>query len=327
MSKNVVGIDISKNEMTVALLIKGYKNIQHSCFANNQEGFKQLEQWIKGFNCGKVKICLEATGSYGDLLVDYCYNHGIIVGVINPLQIKSFARTKLSRHKTDKVDASIIAEYGSKFEVRSYKPITEARKELRALYRCSLSIQEQITYCINQLEHRTSLPAAVIQVWEDSKASFELRLVEIENKIKAIIYHDKDLILSYNNLQSISGIGERTAISVLSELPRIEDFKNARQLAAFLGLTPKHRVSGTSVYGRSRISKMGSGILRRALFFPAISAKRFNAYLKQFAEKLESRGKAKKVIICAVMRKLVHIIFGILKHKQPFDANLLIAKN
>ena len=325
MSKNVLGIDISKTEIAVAFLKPGSKDAIHNNFTNDNAGFTALECWIKTFT-DKPEIYLEATGTYGDAITDYFYTREYTVKVINPLQIKSFAKTKLSRHKTDRVDAGIIAEYGSKFEAIPYKPIETHRQELRALYRCSLSIQEQITHCINHLEHMNSLPESVITLWRATKQHFEFQLSEIEKKMHDIIQSEDKLLNSYNLLQTIKGIGSRTAVSILAELPRIGDFKNARQLAAFLGLTPKHRQSGTSVYGRSKISKMGSSQLRRALFFPAMSAMRFNEYLHDFGKRLESRGKSKKSIICAVMRKLVHIIFGVLKYEKSFDINILAVK-
>ena len=138
-----------------------------------------------------------------------------------------------------------------------------------------------------------------------------------------IISADNDLVLRFNNLCTVTGIGRDTAIAVLAELPRIESFSSARELAAFVGLTPKHTTSGSSVCKRSKISKIGLSTLRKALFFRAISAMRFNEYFNEFALKLEKLGKAKKTIICAIMRKLVHVIFGILKHKEVFTAEKL----
>ncbi|MBO4405995.1 MAG: IS110 family transposase, partial [Alphaproteobacteria bacterium] len=115
----------------------------------------------------------------------------------------------------------------------------------------------------------------------------------------------------------VPGIGEGTATAVLAEVTRLENFRTARELAAFVGLTPKHRTSGSSVRGKPRISKMGLKILRKAMYLPALTAMRFNPTMKIFAEKLRERGKKFKQIICAVMRKLVHIIFGVLKYDVP----------
>ena len=133
---------------------------------------------------------------------------------------------------------------------------------------------------------------------------------------------DSNLALDCDNLQSIPGIGKTTAIAIISETPDINYLHNARQLAAFAGLTPRHRTSGTSLKGRSRLSKMGSATLRKALYFPAIVAKKHNPILSEFAQKLANKGKQTMVIIGAIMRKLLHIIYGVLKHKTPFNPNI-----
>ncbi|KJV54864.1 transposase IS116/IS110/IS902 family protein [Orientia chuto str. Dubai] len=106
-------------------------------------------------------------------------------------------------------------------------------------------------------------------------------------------------------MQTIPGIGRITAVAILAESPDIESFSNARQLAAYAGLTPKHKTSGTSIKGKSTISKIGSVNLRSALYFPAIVAKNHNPIFKQFIQKLSSKGKPTKVIIVAIMRKLL----------------------
>lgn len=126
----------------------------------------------------------------------------------------------------------------------------------------------------------------------------------------------------YNNLQSIPGISKITAVAILAEVSDISSFRNARQLAAYAGLTPKHRLSGSSLKGKSRIS-IWSGILRKALYFPAVAAKRHNPIIKPFCDKLNEKGKHTMAIICAAMRKLIHIIYGVLKSKKPFDKNLI----
>ena len=144
MSKNVLGIDVSKLELSTCLLSSD--KIKYHCFSNDKPGYKLLAKWLSDYNLDKIEIYLEATGKYGDEVTDFLHTNGYIVRVINPLQINSFAKAMLSRHKTDKVDAKIIAEYGSKFDGIKYEPIAENRKELRSLYRCNLSLKEQITY-------------------------------------------------------------------------------------------------------------------------------------------------------------------------------------
>lgn len=321
MSKNILGIDVAKKTLSATLLSNN--KYKHKEFQNNKTGHLSMHNWLKSTGVLDIEICLEATGAYGDEVSDFMYSLGYVVRVINPLQIKSFAKAKLARHKTDKVDSAIIAEYGSIFESVSYKPLSTERKELRSLYRFSQDIKVQIVVCINHLENEDLLPSLVRNSWKKTKKHYENQLKLTKARILEIIESNNELKEDFINLMTIKGVGEETAIAVLSELSSIDNFEGARQLAAFIGLTPKHNTSGTSVKGRSRISKMGRGGLRKALYFPAMSAMKFNEYFKEFALKLEKAGKSKKCIICAIMRKLVHIIFGILKNKEGFKIEKL----
>ena len=126
-------------------------------------------------------------------------------------------------------------------------------------------------------------------------------------------------------LTSIPGIGEQTAGVLLAQMGRISDYNNARQLAAHVGLTPCERSSGTSVKGKTRLSCTGNVRLRKALYLPAVVAMPRNALLKAMSERLLGRGKVKMQVIGALMRKLVHLAFGILKSQKPFDPNYAIA--
>jgi transposase len=123
-------------------------------------------------------------------------------------------------------------------------------------------------------------------------------------------------------LETIPGVGEATIAQLLAVVGDLARFKSARQLAAFLGLTPRQHQSGSSVRGKTRMAKMGHAQLRKALFFPAIVATRFNPLVRAFAQRLAQAGKPKMAIVGAAMRKLVHIIFGVLKSGRPFDPTM-----
>lgn len=127
-----------------------------------------------------------------------------------------------------------------------------------------------------------------------------------------------------DKMQTIPGIGKTTAIAILAESPDLESFSSARQIAAYIGLTPKHKTSGTFIRGKTSIAKIGSSNLRKALYFPAIVAKTHKSLFKGFIQKLSSKGKPTKVIIVAVMLKLLHIVFGVIKNNTQFNPNLLL---
>lgn len=311
MSKVVLGIDVSKKELSLALMVE--EKISYKTVENSIKGFQQIVTFVKkvAVSC---EVYLEATGRYGEAVTDFLYINGFDVKVINPLQINAFAKVTLSRHKTDKGDAGIIAEYGSKFNGISYTPVAENVKELRELYRASLALKDELVSTGNHLENSELLPKSVRDLWERRKKDLENDNKNLEKTMMEIIRNDADLNLKFKALIGIIGIGAGTAMAFLAEVTRLDNFKTARQLAAFIGLTPRHRVSGTSVRGNPKISKMGLKFLRKALYFPAITAMQYNQQIKAFAEKLREKGKKTKQIICAVMRKLIHIIFGVLKY-------------
>lgn len=321
MSETILGIDISKKELVVALLIDN-KNCKNK-FPNNTQGFIELSKWFAEKGLAEVKICMEATGSYGEKVADFLYDQGHKVSVVNPACVKSYARSRLTRHKTDGVDALLIAEYASKNTLRLYQPRAEAFKELRSFYRCRQNLKTQHTQVSNYLENEDSLPKAIITTYRKLLKEIEEQIDNIELAINNLLAVNLAIKQAYDNLQTIPGIGEITAIAMLAEVPDFSSFTDARQLAAYAGLTPKQRTSGTSLKGKSRLSKIGSASLRKALYFPAISAKTHNPILKEFADRLKSKGKSTMVIIGAVMRKLLHIIFGVIKHQTPFNPHIL----
>jgi len=149
----------------------------------------------------------------------------------------------------------------------------------------------------------------------------ERAIEKAEALINTLIAGDDEKQQQKEQLLSVPGLAEKSVNLLIAQLPPIEDFKNARQLAAWMGVTPKHYESGTSVKRYTPISKMGSTHLRCALFMPSLSAMQHNPVIKTFAERLLGNGKARKAVVIACMRKLVHQIYAILKHGVPFDPN------
>jgi hypothetical protein len=219
------------------------------------QGFKKLTEWLESQGISHVKACMEATGRYGEKVADYLYECGHDVHVINPSCIKAFARSKLSRHKTDDVDALLIAEYASKNDLRLYKPQEPALKEMKCLYRCSQNLKEQQTQVSNYLEKKDCLPKNVQKVYQKLLSEIEKQIKVVDHSIDQLLKSQASLNQDYQNLQTIPGIGKITAITLLAEIPEINAFKNARQLAAYAGLTPSQKFSGSSVKGKPKLSK------------------------------------------------------------------------
>jgi transposase len=323
MQKSIIGIDISKKDFTVSLL-RAQKHSVRS-FQNHREGYENLLAWLKECEVKPDIFCMEATGSYGEALADFLYAHDHRVSVVNPFQIKSFAHTLLKRHKTDKVDCKVIAYYAERFEPEPYVPLDPNIKELRQLYRCALALNKHLTGFRNRLEHRDRLCDEVTACWDDMIAQAEQKLRAIEQRMTELVQASQSAQQDFEHLQTIPGIAKKTALALLAELPDIAMFDNARQLAAFAGLTPRHCTSGTSLQRKARISKVGSSTLRKALFLPAITAKNHNPVMKAFVKNLADKGKPAKVIIAAIMRKLLHLVFAIIKHKIPFNPHFHVA--
>ena len=323
MEKSILGIDVSKRELVVTLLNNGRRKA--STFSNDLKGYKELDKWVqKQATTAKVLACAEATGHYSEKVADYLYSHGYDVSIVNPYCIKSYAQSKLTRHKNDQVDANIIAEYAKVHEVNLYAPRDSDLQELRSLYRCLASLKDMKVKASNHLECKECLPRSVQKVWKDMVCKAEKKISEVEGVILKIVQNNECLLKQYNNLQTIPGISKTSAIAILAEIPDISNFKNARQLAAYAGLTPRHRTSGSSLRGRTRISKIGSANLRKALYFPAIVAKKYNPIIKLFCKNLEDNGKHAMAIICAAERKLIHIVYAVLKHGIPFNSEISI---
>jgi len=310
-----LGIDIAKATFAACLLI-GKKAWQGS-FANTPAGFTQLDHWLKKHTVERVHACLEATGRYSEGVAEHLQAAGHTVSVINPARLKAYAAALLKRTKTDPTDAALLAEFCRSQEPAAWTPPTPERRELRALVRRRESLLHQRQQEANRLSSGED-SCWVRESLEASLAFIDGQLAKVEQAIKAQIAGDPELKRQHALIDSIPGIGPLTAAALLAELD-FALYPTARQVAAQAGLTPRQRQSGTSVHGKPRISKQGASQLRRILFFPAIVAKRHNPRLRPFAERLAERGKAKMAIVCACMRKLLHLVYGVLKSGRPFD--------
>ena len=321
MTPTFLGIDISKKDFHVFLL-KEERGSKPKKFTNSTEGFESLNKWLKKQGVEELHACMEATSIYGDALAEFLYEAGYQVSVVNPARIKGFAKSELLRTKTDSVDAALIARFCAAIKPSFWKPTPFEVKELQALLRRLESLTQMYQQEENRLETATETIAKL------TRAHLEY-IQEQQAEIKKMMSDHFDqyphLKQQRELLTSIPGIGEQTAAVLLAEVGRIEDYKNARQLAAYAGLTPCERSSGTSVHGKTRLSCTGNVRLRKALYMPAVVAMRCNPLLKAMSERLLGRGKVKMQVIGALMRKLVHLAFGILKSQKPFDPNYLTA--
>lgn len=312
-----VGVDVAKDKFDIGLL-KNNKFV-HCTFNNNLKGYKVFLKWLSK-HTELPWVCMEATGHYSEFIAEFLFNNNIRVSVVNPLQIKSFSRVKLSRNKNDIVDAQIIAEFCEKMQPRIFTPRTGTQKELKDLTKFSDTLKEQLVRVKNQLESTQGKLAS--KAMQRSIKCLEKEITQIDKQLHELIKSDNMLDENLTLITSIKGVGKITAYKVLAQISDITCFANPKQFAAYIGISPKQHQSG-KWQGRTTISRIGDSRLRKALYMAALVAKRTNAALRPFVQRLEEKGKAPKCIICAVMRKLAHIIFGILKHRKAFNAALV----
>lgn len=317
MTQPVLGIDIAKLKFNVCLINMEGK-LRHKLFSNTAAGFEQLLEWLSKQRVERLHVCLEATGTYGDALLLFLHQVGHIVSVINPAAVKAFAQSRLSRTKTDRVDAELIARFCLAQAPPTGTPLPQEVRELQALVRRLESLVEMRVAEENRLS--SGLTVDVVRHSVAAHLTYlNQELKRTEQLIRQHINSHPTLKQQSRLLDSIPGIAETTAALLLAEITDITQYRRARQVAAYAGLVPRERQSGTSVRGRTRLSKIGNARLRRALYFPAITALRCSPFFQAWAKGLQERGKCKMSVICAVMRKLIHLAYGVLKSEKPFD--------
>lgn len=318
MADNVLGVDVAKGKFDVVLMRADGKQ-RWRTFGNRAEGFAALLEWLGQQQALPVQACLEATGTYGLALAQALHRAGQQVSVVNPACIKAFSESELRRTKTDKVDAGLIARFYKAMRPAPWQPPAPEVADLQGLVRRLESVQQMAA----QERNRLAVPALAGLVRESVERTLGMLEAELERLRAQLDQHiagNPGLKQQRDLLISIQGIGEVTANLLLAELSGC-NFHNAREVAAYAGLVPQERQSGSSVRGKSRLSKRGNARLRKALYWPAIVAIRHNPRLAAFALRLREAGKPKMVVIAAVMRKLLNLAFGVLKHQRPFDPN------
>jgi transposase len=309
---STLGLDIAKATFHATLLRDGHAVCRHT-FANTAAGYAVAD----------LHVCLEATGIYWHDVAAFLHHLDYPVSVVNPLRIKAFAQTQLSRNKTDRYDSWVIARFCQVMQPAPWTPPTAAQSTLTALSRHHDALDKTLTQQRNRLEACREPQVQILL--EALIATIQGQMEDLEGLMQQQIVADVTLQHRHELLCSIPGIGSATAIRLLAELPHLTEYASARQVTAHAGVTPKHFQSGTSVAGKPKLSKIGNPRLRKALYFPAIVAIRYNPIISALADRLRARGKTEMCIIGAAMRKLLHLVYGVVKHDAKFDQNFASA--
>jgi transposase len=313
----ILGIDVSKNTLDASLSSRN--RVRARSVANSSDGWRDLLDWLTTEKIRRVHACMESTGRYSLGIACALYEAGHIVSIVNPAQIRDFARTKLGRNKTDEVDAAHIREYCELFKPQPWVPPSEAHRRLAELQ----TIRSGIVAGLTEWKNRkgSGMVDSVAQSLADVTIShFSSQLEAVDEAIAQTIDNDSGLRRKRDLLLSISGVGETLAGVVLAELPGPDVLRSSAEVVAYAGLNPRQHQSGTSIDRVTRISKIGNAVLRAALYLPAMSAMRYNPAVVALVARLKSRGRLKpKQIVVAAMRKLLVLCFGVLKTGKPFD--------
>lgn len=321
----VVGIDVSKKTLDIAMLVSG--KIKTKALDNTTHGHKSLLEWLLGKSSvpmAQVHVCMEATGVYSEPVALALHKAGLIVSVVNPACIKGFGASENIRNKNDAIDAGLIARYCAAMQPARWQPPSIEQRQLRAWTLRLQALKDIRQQEENRMEaHDFTDMEAVSENVKRHIAWLSAEIAKLEDDINDHIDRHPGLKHDAELLRSIPGVGIATAAKLLGQLGDIRRFCNAKAFAAFLGVTPRQRTSGTSVRGRTMISRTGNTSLRAALYMPSLVARRHNPIVWRFAERLSATGMAKKAIICAIMHKLAHLIYGVIHTDKPFDPHYL----
>lgn len=316
-----VAIDISKNSFDAAFELENAR--KHASFKNSGTGRNELHRWLKKHNITDVHIFMEATGRYGEQLAFWAHSRGWKVTIANPHHMRKYADSKGKYNKTDRIDAQIILDWSLSLkaaEVRLWKPRSAGARELKELSMEILGLEKMIVQERNRSKSGITtavLKASISETIEhlkNQKLHLELRAFEV---IKA----DEKLCQQFKLLLQIKGIGKTTAMKILARVD-FDQFKKGRQLVGFAGLAPKKWESGTSVRKKEIISRVGHADLRAALYLPAVVAMTHDPEMAEYKRHLEQQGKHKKVIICAIMARLLRKAFALIRDSKRAEMKL-----
>jgi len=321
----VAGIDVSKLKFDLYALASSRTAGLTKSLPNNASGHRALHDWLvkKGFVPAATHVCLEATGPYSENLAIFLVESGWRVSVVNPARIKGFAQSELARNKTDRADAALLARFCAAMQPALWEPPSAEYRQLRAWVERLQALKDMRQQERNRIE---ALDAATdLRVRDhvgEHIAWLDEAITKLERDIDQHIDGHPELRQDAQLIASIPGMGRTTVAKVLAYAGNVRRFDSAKSLAAFIGVTPRQRLSGTSVKGRTMLSRTGHQALRNALYMPGLVARRHNEALRVFGDRLRLNGLAPKAVIGAVMRKLAHLIYGVIKSGKPFDLTL-----
>jgi transposase len=331
MIKQSVGVDISKDDFIVYVELlfvdQTTKKLGGRKFANTPKGAKKFVEWLGKKSVADVplQIVMEATGRYHEVLAYYLYENHYRVCVALPNRIKHFAHSLHQFSKTDTIDAYMIARYGSSRLLDTWQPSSPGMRRLRELTRERQDLIKMRTQAINRLGAMRVAAKPMVSIIERLEAQidfFNQQMEDIDAEMDQLSREDQVFSQQLERLISIPNIGKVTARTILAETAGFVLFNNRSQLIKYAGLDVIERESGTSVHGRSRVSKRGNAHLRSALFMPALGAIRKPGIFRNVYQRHLAKHKNPNKALMAVQRKLLLVAFAIHQSGQMYDVNI-----
>jgi transposase len=318
-----LGMDVAKAKLDCCLLLDEVSGKRKTkVVSNTQSGCVDLLAWVAKQNIPPeaLHVVMEATGVYHEQAALALADAGVTVSIVNPAQVKDFGRGLAVRTKTDGVDSFVLARYGTLLKPAAWTPPSPEARMLQALLARREAIAQDLQRERNRQEkaEATDTPMQIRQSLADSIEFLVKQLEQLQQDIDGHIDRNSGLKDDLALLQTIPAVGQQVGSHMLSVM-HSHEFGSAEQLAAYLGLVPVERQSGSSVLGRARLSKAGPARIRAVLYMAAIVATRYNPHVKAVYVRLLAKGKSKMSALGAAMRKLVHLCFGVIKTRKPYQ--------
>ena len=340
MKNLFIGIDFSKEKFDVAIIIaEGLTETAvrvFNEFENSVSGFSQLVKWVKktanGMDASRWIFCGENTGDYSKPLCNYLFVKGYDMWLENAKSIKD--ASGLRRLKSDRADASMIAEYAMRNHDKAvlYAPLDQALYQLREMYLFrQFVVRVKCGFQVRRDEKKFTMekcPAKIFlsQIGRHFVSECEKAIKKLDKAIDALIAENEELAEVYDIVKSIPGIGTQNAVCLMVYTDNFRKFNfDSRKIACYYGLAPFGKDSGTSVHTDPHVHYMANRQIKAMLTQAALAAIRFNSVIAAYYERLIKAGKKKQVALNNVKNKLVHIATAMVKNKQRFNSEYRIS--
>jgi transposase len=297
-----VGVDVSKAKLDVCCLPRG----EARQFDNDPAGRAQLVAWL--LSQRDCLIVVESTGGYERELVYAVQDAGLEISLVNPRQVRDFAKAMGQLAKTDRLDARVLAQFAQQVQPRPLAKIPAKQRELESLVTRRRQLVELHTAEQNRLQQASE--KFVLQSLRKVLRAIERELKAVEQRILHLLQDHEDWRRKIEVLESAAGVGPVTGAALVAELPELGSL-NHQAIAALVGVAPYPDDSGVR-RGKRRVCG-GRAKLRSTLYMAALSARRCNPAIREFAQRLHQLGKSFKVVMVACMRKLLVILNSMLK--------------